>query len=97
MLSHEDEQRLAALEQQLLVDDPAFARRLAHPHVRRPSAGRRIAAALIGILCALATAAGLLAESGSLILSGAALTIAAVWVWRRNRPSAADPPRSGRR
>jgi ferric-dicitrate binding protein FerR (iron transport regulator) len=87
MLSHEDEQRLAALEQQLLIDDPAFARRLAHPDARRPSARRRIAAALIGVLCALATVAGLLAGSGSLILSGTMLTLAAAWVFHRNRPT----------
>jgi hypothetical protein len=87
MLSHEDEQRLAVLEHQLLIDDPAFVRRLDQSHSPRPSARRRAAAAIIGILCALATVAGLLAHSGSLILSGAALTLAAVWVFRRDRPT----------
>jgi Flp pilus assembly protein TadB len=86
MLNHEDEQRLAALEQQLLIDDPAFARRLAHTHAGRHSAGRRILAAVVGVLCALATVAGLLAASGTLVLSGAMLTLAAVWVFRRHRP-----------
>jgi hypothetical protein len=44
-------------------------------------------AAVIGVLCALATAAGLLADSGSLILSGAALTAAAAWVFHHARRS----------
>jgi hypothetical protein len=37
MLSHDDEQRLAAIERQLLTDDPALARRLRRHLVDRRS------------------------------------------------------------
>jgi hypothetical protein len=85
MLSHEDEQRLAAIERGLLIDDPAFVRRLSrHPRHRR-SRWQAAAALVVGVLCALATLAGMVAQSGTLTLSGAGLTIAAAWLLRRAR------------
>jgi uncharacterized membrane protein YfcA len=87
MLSHDDEQRLAAIERQLLTDDPALARRLRRHLVDRRSIWQSAVAAVIGVLCALATVAGLLADSGSLILSGAALTAAAAGVFQHARRS----------
>jgi hypothetical protein len=86
MLSHEDERRLAAIERQLLIDDPAFARRLGRP-VHRRTTWQRAAAALVAILCALATIVGILSNAGSLALSSAVLTVAAVWVFHRARPA----------
>jgi hypothetical protein len=84
MLSHEDEQRLAAIERQLMIDDPTFARRLCRPTYAR-SAWRQALAAVIGTLCALAAFVGMLTSSGTLFLSSAALTVAAAWVFRRAR------------
>jgi Protein of unknown function (DUF3040) len=85
MLSHEDRQRLAALERQMMIDDPAFARRLRRYTIARRFTWRRVAAAVICVLCALATVAGLLADSGALTLSSGALTLAAAWDFRRAR------------
>jgi hypothetical protein len=84
MLSHEDEQRLAAIERQLLIDDPTFARRLCRPPYAR-SAWRQALAVVIGTLCGLAAFLGMLTNSGTLFLSSAALTVAAGWVYRRAR------------
>jgi hypothetical protein len=84
MLSHEDEQRLAAIERQLLIDDQAFARSLGRP-MYPGSAWRQALAAVIGTLCALAALLGLLTSSGTLFLSSAALTLAAAWVFHRAR------------
>jgi hypothetical protein len=84
MLSHGDEQRLAAIERQLLTDDPTFARRLCRPTYAR-SVWRQALAAVIGTLCALAACVGMLTSSGTLFLSSAGLTVAAVWVFRRSR------------
>jgi len=84
MLSHEDEQRLAAIERQLVIDDPTFARRLCRRgHAR--FAWRPALAAVIGTLCGLAACLGLWTDSGTLCLSSAALTVAAAWVYRRTR------------
>jgi|tagenome__1003787_1003787.scaffolds.fasta_scaffold20713144_2 hypothetical protein len=66
MLSHEDQRRLAAIEQQLTAEDPGMAGRFAEHR----SAGQtaRIAAVLIlGSLCLLATIVGLL--PGSVLLA----------------------------
>ena len=82
MLSHEDEQRLAAIERQLLIDDPVFARRLCRPTCAR-STCRQVLAVVIGTLCGLAACLGAPTGSGTLFLSSAALTVAAAWVYRR--------------
>jgi hypothetical protein len=87
MLSHEDERRLAAIERELMRDDPALARRLArHPRTLR-SRWSRVLATVVGILCALATIVGALAESAALVASAAALTVAAGWFVCRGRRS----------
>ena len=83
MLSHEDEQRLAAIERQLLIDDPVFARRLCRPTCARSMCLQALAA-VIGTLCGLAACLGALTNSGTLFLSSAALTVAA-WVYCRTR------------
>jgi hypothetical protein len=48
-----------------------------------------VLATVIAVLCALATIAGVLAESAALVVSGAALTAAAIWFvyrgWRSHR------------
>ena len=84
MLSHEDELRLAAIERQLLIDDPVFARRLCRPTCARSMCLQALAA-VIGTLCGLAACLGALTNSGTLFLSSAALTVAAAWVYRRTR------------
>jgi hypothetical protein len=67
MLSHEDQRRLAAIEQQLMSEDPVLAGRLAK---HRPGGyvGRRAAAVVLGCLCLLGTIAGYLPGSVLLIL-----------------------------
>lgn len=86
MLGHEDERRFAAIEQQLLRDDPAFVRRLTRRHlVVRRSTWRKVGAAGSGCLCALATVVVLLAGSGALALLFLAMTVAAVYMFRRGR------------
>jgi hypothetical protein len=84
MLSHEDERRLAAIERQLLIDDPVFARRLCRATCAR-YIWRQVLAAVVGTLCGLAACLGMLSGSGTLFLSSAALTVAAAWVYRRTR------------
>ena len=59
MLSHEDEQRLAAIERQLLIDDPVFARRLGRPTCAKSMCLQALAA-VIGTLCGLAACLGAL-------------------------------------
>ena len=83
MLSHEDHQRLAAIERQLLIDDPAFVRRLGRRSIARGSRWRKAAAAVVGVLCALAMMVGMLSDSGALTLSSAVLTVAAWWTFYR--------------
>ena len=85
MLSHEDHRRLAAIEQQLLIDDPRFVRRLNYRSVARGSRWRKATAAVVGVLCALAMAVGMLSGSGTLTLSSAVLTGAAWWIFHRAR------------
>jgi hypothetical protein len=84
MLSHEDEQRLAAIERQLLIEDPVFARRLCRATCAR-YIWRQVLAVVVGTLCGLAACLGMLTSSGTLFLSSAALTVAAAWVYRRTR------------
>jgi len=79
MLSDEDERRLAAIERELMSNDPAFARRLArHPRTLGSRLGR-VLVSVVAILCALATIVGVLTESAALVVSGAALTVVAGW------------------
>jgi uncharacterized membrane protein len=90
MLSHEDRRRLAAIERQMQIDDPAFARLFTH----RLAAGtrwRRPATAVAGMLCGLAAIAGVL--TGSVLLfvllfvSSATIAVAARWPIHRPRPT----------
>jgi hypothetical protein len=83
MLNQQDRRRLAAIERQTLIDDPAFARRLRRGSVVARSTWRKVAAAIIGILCGLATFVGMLSNSGSLTASSAALAAAAWWAFHR--------------
>jgi hypothetical protein len=94
MLSHEDERQLAEIERRLLVDDPAFARRLSRPLGRRPT-WWKAAAGVVAVLCALATVVGVLAGAGSLALSSAVLTALALWVVRGARPRPGHRPPGG--
>ena len=57
MLSYEDRRRLAAIEQHLMIDDPALARRFAD-HRSAAKASRRVAVVVLGSLCAFATIVG---------------------------------------
>jgi hypothetical protein len=77
MLNQQDRRRLAAIERQMLIDDPAFARRLGRGSVVVRSTWRKVAAAIIGILCGLATLIGTLSNDGTLTASSAALAVAA--------------------
>jgi Flp pilus assembly protein TadB len=88
MLSHEDRRRLTAIEQQMQIDDPAFARLF----TRRSAAGmgwQRAATAVAGMLCGLAAIAGVL--TGSVLLffllfvSSATIAVAARWPIHRPR------------
>ncbi len=85
MLSHDERRQLAAMERQMLIEDPAFARLFTQSLKATGAARRRAAAAVIGWLCALAAITGLLAGSVLLVGYGASLAIAAGWVFRRNR------------
>jgi hypothetical protein len=52
MLSHEDQQRLAVIEQQLVVEDPVLAERFAHHHHRcARQLSRKAVALVLGSLC----------------------------------------------
>jgi anti-sigma-K factor RskA len=89
MLSHEDRRRLAAIERQLLIDDPAFTelftRSRADARRVRVRVARRVAAAVVAILCALAAVVGLMAGSVPLVVSGVSMAMVAGWVVRRAR------------
>jgi hypothetical protein len=49
MLSHEEHRRLAAIERQLTIDDPALARRFAR-HRSAQGHARRVAVAVLGTI-----------------------------------------------
>jgi len=85
MMSREERRLLAAIEQQMLIDDPAFARLFTGSLQASGLAWRRAVAAVVATLCALATLAGLLAGSLPLVLSAASMGMAAGWVFRRAR------------
>ena len=96
MLSHEDERRLAAIERQMLSDDPDFVLRFRRGAIaslpdrtpRRPLRGAFTATALcvlsalaaLGLMIALV---GLLVASSGLIISGATMAAATAWAFRR--------------
>ena len=84
MLSHEDERRLAAIERQLMSDDPAFVRRLARRGRRaRVRWSRALTAAAVAVVCALATVLGLAGGSAELYLPSIVLTVVAGWLYYR--------------
>jgi hypothetical protein len=87
MMSREERRRLAAIERQMLNDDPAFAHLFTRSLQSTGSVWRKATAAVIGALLALAAIAGLLASSIELVVTAAALSLAAAWMFRLTRPS----------
>ena len=85
MLSPDYQRRLAAIERQLLIDDPVFARRLARHRNGSRRRCRRLAAGCIASLCALLTVCMLTACSLELAAFFLALTVVAAWMLRRDR------------
>ena len=85
MLSPDDQRRLAAIEEQLLIDDPAFARRLARHRNWARCRCRKPAAGLIAVLCAVLAVSMLLACSVELAAFFLSLTLVATWMLRRER------------
>jgi uncharacterized membrane protein len=83
MLRRQDRQRLAAIERQMLIDDPAFARRLCRGSIMMGSTWRRVAATITALLCGLVMFVGMLSGYGTLTASVAALTAAACWAFHR--------------
>ena len=89
MLSHEDQRRLAAIEQQLRSEDPRLAGRLAQ-HRSPGYVSRRAVAVVLGSLCLLGTIAGYLPGSVLLVLLVAVPVVATCFVlfrraWRGPR------------
>ena len=83
MLSYEDRRRLAAIEQQLIIDDPALARRFAN-HRSAAQVSRRVVVLVLGSLCVLATSVGFLPADVLLVfLAAAPAAIAAYFILRR--------------
>ena len=91
MLSQEDRRRLAAIERQMQIDDPAFARLFTGQPASAVRRWQRAAAAVAGMLCGLAAIAGLLTGSvllfALLFVSGTAMAAAARWLVHRTRRS----------
>jgi hypothetical protein len=83
MLERQDRERLSAIERQMLIDDPAFARRLGRGSVVTRSTWLKALAAIVGILCGLAMFVGALSGSGTLTASSGVLIAAAWWAFRR--------------
>ncbi|HEY0815188.1 MAG TPA: DUF3040 domain-containing protein [Pseudonocardia sp.] len=89
MLSYEERRRLSAIEKQLAIDDPALARRFAR-HRSAVQQRRRVAAMVLGSLCAFALIVGFLPLVVTLCLLAAAPFVVAGYVVlrraeRRNR------------
>lgn len=83
MLSYEDRRRLAAIEQQLMIDDPALARRFAN-HRSAAQVSRRVVVLVLGSLCVLATSVGFLPVDVLLVfLAAAPAAVAAYFILRR--------------
>ena len=76
MMKPEERRQLAAIERQMLFDDPAFARLFTRSLRATASAWQEAVAAVVGTLFALTAAAGLLADSVLLVVSGASITVA---------------------
>ena len=87
MMSREERRRLAAIERQMLNDDPEFAHLFTCSLRSTGSARRRTTAAVVATLLALVALAGLLASSIELVVTAAALSMAAAWMFRLTRPS----------
>ncbi len=85
MLSYEERRRLAVIEQQLTIDDPALARRFAN-HRSAAQVSRRVAALVFGSLCALATSVGFIpADILFVFLAAAPAAVAGYVILRRGR------------
>jgi len=83
MLSYEDRRRLAAIEQQLMIDDPALARRLAN-HRSAAQVSRRVVVLVLGSVCVLATSVGFLPPEVLLVfLAAVPAAVAAYFIVRR--------------
>jgi fatty acid desaturase len=91
MLSHEDERRLNAIEQQMRAEDPEFVRRFRRRATTSMSARRTLAAIGVAVLCALGflgllvAVVGIVTGSITLILTGCGLTAVAAYELRRMR------------
>ena len=88
MMSREERRRLAAIERQMLIDDPALAQLFTRSLRCAGSTLRTGTAAVVGLLFALAAIAGLIAGSSQLVATTAALLVAAAWTFRLTRHSA---------
>lgn len=77
MLSHEEHRRLVAIERQLAIDDPVLARRFARHRSARGQA-RRVAAAVLATIYALATIVAFLPAFTMITVVLAASTAVAV-------------------
>jgi Protein of unknown function (DUF3040) len=83
MLSHEEYRRLAAIERQLTIDDPALARRFARHRSARGQA-RRVAVAVLGTIYALAMIVAFLpAFTMITVVLAASTAVAACFVIRK--------------
>ena len=94
MMSHEDERRLAAIERQMLDDDPEFVRRFRDSTASSMPAQRAARATVTSVhlvLCSVAAFGGLIAVTGvlaispALVLIGGSLVAGAAWWFRRMR------------
>jgi hypothetical protein len=88
MMSREERRRLAAIERQMLIDDPAFAHLFTRSLQSTGSVWRKATAAVVGALLALVALAGLMVGSIELIVTAAALSVAAAWMLRLTRRTA---------
>jgi hypothetical protein len=88
MMSREERRRLAAIERQMLIDDPAFAKLFTRSLRSTGSAWRKTTAIVVGALLALAALAGLAAGSAELVVTALALSVAAAWMLRLTQPPA---------
>jgi hypothetical protein len=88
MMSREERRRLAAIERQMLNDDPAFAHLFTRSLQSTGSVWRKATAAVVGALLALVALAGLMVGSIELIVTAAALSVAAAWMLRLTRRTA---------
>jgi hypothetical protein len=85
MMSPEERRRLVAIEQQMYLEDPAFARVFPLSMRATGLAWRGAAAALVATLAALAACAGLVVGSVFLLLCGVSIGLAAASVVHRTQ------------